>query len=108
MASRLVLRASLHRQVKNANKPFPSSLLDVPITAEDEPFTSLNENMNDLDILGEKDDGADLSNDHETNETITTFATSGKHPTAENILEEELFPPTTSTYLLDDDIEDDD
>lgn len=64
--------------------------------------------MNDLDILGEKDDGADLSNDHETNETITTFATSSKLPIAENISNEGLLPPTTSTYLLDDDIEDDD
>jgi hypothetical protein len=80
----------------------------VPITAEDEPFTSLNENMNDLDILGEKDDGADLSNDHETNETMTTFATSSKLPTAEIISDEQLLPPTTSTYLLDDDIVDDD
>jgi hypothetical protein len=81
---------------------------DVPITVGDEPFTSLNENMNDLDILGEKDDGAELSNEHDTNETISTFATSSKLPITETISDEELLPRTTSTYLLDDDIEDDD
>jgi len=71
----------------------------------------LNDSTNDLDVLGEKDCGADISNDHETNETIetvSTVATSGRMPTVEAISDDESTLPTAGSYLQDDDIEDDD
>lgn len=64
--------------------------------------------MNDLDILGEKDDGADLSNEPETSEPPSGLVTANTYAASETFPDDETLLTTAGSYLHDDDIEDDD
>lgn len=87
----------------------PASV-EIPIQLNDEPFTSLDENLNDLAILDEKDDGAAIEGPDEDDmtETLPSALNPRIGTSRDSILDDEpLEPVAIASYLPDDDIEDD-
>jgi len=86
------------------------SPLDIPIQIDDEPFTSLDENLNDLAILDEKDDGAanEGPDGDDLIETLPSALDPSNRTSRDSILDDEpIGPAAITSYLPEDDIEDD-
>jgi hypothetical protein len=95
---------------RNTATDLPPSAVEIPIQIDDEPFTSLDENLNDLAILDEKDDGAATEGPDEDDmiEATPSALDPYNRTSRDSILNDEPpGPAAIASYLPEDDIEDD-
>jgi hypothetical protein len=86
--------------------PHTRLLIGIPVRIDDEPFTSLNENLNELAILDEEDDRApEAPDENQLIESISTVFEVSSLIVKDTIPDDESTQLGTSSYLLEDDIE---